>query len=53
MRTSVTRWLWVQVEGGHEELPAQRAVQLLSFGVQRACGCCAEGHGLAGTIGEG
>ena len=22
-------------------------------GVQRAFGCCVEGHGLAGTIGEG
>jgi len=24
-----------------------------SSGVQRAFGCCVEGHGLAGTIGEG
>ena len=32
----------------------EESPSLLVFtGVQRAFGCCVEGHGLAGTIGEG
>jgi len=44
-----------QVKGGQAlEWAAQRGGGVTEpVGVQREFGCCVEGHGLAGTIGEG
>ena len=42
--TSLKGWSWAAQRGGGVTEPG---------GVQRAFGCCTEGHGLAGTIGEG